>query len=245
MNITSETIIGEVAATFPATIRIFEQHRIDYCCGANRSIAEACAKKNIAVNRLIEQLRQATQAAPASDIQDWTKSSLTALIDHILETHHQYLYSELPRLHQMLSKVIGVHGEEHGETLFPLGVVFEDLEAELESHMFKEERILFPLIAQTEAVKQKNGSPPSFGCGSVNNPIRMMRHEHDNAGNALLEIRRLTSDYTPPEDACNTYRGLFHALHELESDLHLHIHLENNILFPRAIALEETVRRSH
>jgi regulator of cell morphogenesis and NO signaling len=243
MNITSENTVGEVAAAYPSTVRVFEQYHVDYCCGGNRSIAEACAKKNIAVNDLIASLNRAWNEAqsPTSNVQDWTKTGLTELIDYILETHHQYLYSELPRLHQMLSKVIRVHGAGHPESLIPLGRTFEALEAELEGHLLKEERVLFPLIKGTEAAKEKNVSPPEFGCGPVDNPIQVMKHEHDNAGNALLEMRRLTNDYTPPEDACNTYRALFHGLLELESERHQHIHLENNILFPRAITLEKAL----
>jgi len=241
MNITSENTVGEVAIAFPSTIRVFEQYRIDYCCGAAQSIADACSDKGLAVNVLIDRLKQASQETPPPRMRDWTKTSLTELVDHILETHHRYLYDEIPRLRQMVSKVIAVHGEGHPESLIPLGRVFEGLEDELAGHMFKEERVLFPLIKEMESAKESGTSLPEFGCGSVNNPIRVMRYEHDNAGNALSEMRRLTNDYIPPEDACNTYRALFHGLLALEQDLHQHIHLENNILFPRAIALEEVL----
>ncbi len=241
MNITSENTVGEVAVAFPSTIRVFEQYRIDYCCGAAQSIADACSDKGLAVNELIDRLQQASQETSPPHVRDWTKTSLTELVDHILETHHRYLYDEIPRLRQMVSKVIAVHGEEHPESLIPLGRVFEGLEDELAGHMFKEERVLFPLVKEMEVAEAAGTSLPEFGCGSVNNPIRVMRYEHDNAGNALSEMRRLTNDYIPPEDACNTYRALFHGLLALEQDLHQHIHLENNILFPRAIALEEAL----
>lgn len=238
MNITGENTVGEIAAAFPSTIRVFERYYIDYCCNGVQSIADACSRKGIAVADLIAQLKQASQEPPSPNVRDWTKTALTPLVDHILLTHHQYLYDEIPRLRGLLSKVILVHGEEH-PSLIPLGQVFEALKDELAEHMFKEERILFPIIKEMEIV-QKNGTPlPEFGCGSINNPIRVMRHEHDNAGNALSEMRQLTHDYAPPEDACNTYRALFQGLLELEQDLHQHIHLENNILFPRAVALEE------
>lgn len=239
--ITSENTVGEVAVSFPSTSRVFEQHHIDYCCGAYRSIADACAEQNIAVDDLISQLRRVSQEAPPPDVQDWTKTSLTKLIDYILETHHQYLYDEVPRLDQMLSKVIDAHGNRHPESLIPLGGVFNSFEREIEDHLLKEERVLFPLIKEMETAQERGTSLPEFGCGSVNNPVRVMRYEHDNAGNALLEIRRLTDNHTPPEDACNTYRILFHGLLELEQDLHQHIHLENNILFPRVIALEDAL----
>jgi regulator of cell morphogenesis and NO signaling len=241
MNITSQNTVGEVAAAFPSTIQVFEQYRIDYCCGGDQSIADACSKQRVAVDALIDQLKQATQVPPPPHTQDWTKTSLTALVDHILDTHHRYLYDAIPRLHQIVLKVISVHGESHPESLPPLGKVFEALEGELDVHMFKEERVLFPWLKEMESV-QKTGVPPTeVLCGSVNNPIRVMRHEHDNAGHALAEMRRLTDDYTLPEDACNTYRALFQGLVELEGDLHQHIHLENNILFPRAIELEATL----
>lgn len=238
MNLTSESIVSEIAVAFPNTIRIFEQHHMDYCCNGNQSISQACAKQNVVVDVLINQLKQATQKASPSDLPDWTKTSLTELVYHILKTHHRYLSRELPHLHQILSKVINVHGKQHPESLTPLGKVFGALEAELADHMFKEERILFPLIQDMETAKEKGTPLPQSACGSVNNPIRVMLCEHENAGNALAEIRRLTNDYTPPEDACTTYRALFSGLLELEQDLHQHIHLENNILFPRAIALE-------
>lgn len=251
MNITSENAVGEIAVAFPSTIRVFEQYRIDYCCGAAQSIADACSDKGLAVNNLIDQLKQASRSVRAPEggligtppprMRDWTKTSLTELVDHILETHHRYLYDEIPRLRQIVSKVIAVHGEGHPESLIPLGRVFEGLEDELAGHMFKEERVLFPLVKEMEAAEGAGTSLPEFGCGSVNNPIRVMRYEHDNAGNALSEMRRLTNDYIPPEDACNTYRALFHGLLGLEQDLHQHIHLENNILFPRAITLEEAL----
>ena len=246
MNITSKNTVGEVAVVFPGTIRVFEQHHIDYCCSGDQSIAQACAKQGLTVDAVIGELRRASQVedsrytgeTPEANVPNWAETSLTELVYHILGTHHQYLARELPRLRQMLSKVIDVHGDEHPESLTPLGQVFDALEAELASHMMKEERILFPLIQDMETTKEKGTPLPEFGCGSVNNPIRVMEHEHDNAGNALLEIRRLTDDYTPPEDACNTYRALFRGFHALEQDLHQHIHLENNILFPRAAVLE-------
>ena len=158
---------------------------------------------------------------------------MTELCDHIEQTHHAYLRTELPRLGQMIDKVVNAHGASHPK-LHEVQRVFAALCAELEPHMFKEERILFPAIRQLE----QSAATPSFPFGTVANPINVMEHEHDNAGAALSELRTLTADYVPPDDACNTYRAMLDGLRELETNMHQHVHKENNILFPRAIEHE-------
>jgi regulator of cell morphogenesis and NO signaling len=229
--------IGEIAAERPGSIRVFEKYGIDYCCGGKISVADACARSGIAPEALIRELE--TPGAP--DVRtDFEADSvaLSDLIDHILARHHGFLKSELPRLSGLLEKVTGAHGAKHGNSLIPLSRTFGALRSELESHLMKEEMVLFPIIRKLETANEAAKKAGPFHCGSVQNPIRVMEHEHDSAGHALEEMRGLTANYTLPADACNTYRALFTGLRELEADLHQHIHLENNILFPRAAQLE-------
>ena len=215
-----EKTVGEIAAERPASVRLFEKYGIDYCCGGNTSLADACAGRGIAPGQLIAEL----DAAPASspDAQpDWQTASLADLIDHILTRHHARLKTELPRLARLHRAVSAAHGAAHSDSLAPLGETFTALWQELDTHMMKEELVLFPMIRA--------------GHGSVGSPIRVMEHEHDSAARALERMRTITENYTLPADACNSYRALFAGLQELEADLHQHIHLENNILFPRAL----------
>lgn len=235
MTITEQTTVGEVASTVPASVRVFQQFGIDFCCGGGKTLEQACREKGVALQGLLTDVEKAQQPAAASQARDWNSSSLAALIDHILNKHHEFLKAEMPRIAAMLAKVIQVHGNNHPESLHPLDEVYGGLNRELDEHMWKEENILFPLIKQLEQVH--NGRDGAFPGMPVGGPIRMMEMEHESAGEALRQIRELTSAYTPPADACNTYRALLDGLRELEADLHEHIHLENNILFPRALAL--------
>ena len=212
--------VGEIAAENPSSVRVFEKYEIDYCCGGKIPLADACQAKGIPASAVELELAQAA-AGPSADERDWNVAPLDSLIDHILSTHHAYLKRELPRLGSLLAKVLAAHGALHGDSLIPLGHTFDAMRDELVSHMAKEEMILFPAIRN--------------GFRQVSQPIRVMEHEHDSAGRALAAMRKLTGDYTLPPEACNTYRALFNGLAELESDLHTHIHLENNILFPRAL----------
>ena len=222
---TIDKTVGEIAAENPSAASVFEKHGIDYCCGGGRPFEAACREKGLSAGQILAEVEG---ARPAGEGRDWTTAPLAELADHIVNTHHAYLRNALPALGQRLEKVIAAHGPNHGDSLLPLQNAFRGLVEELTAHMMKEEVILFPLIKRIEA-----GQPGSH-CGSVNNPIRVMEYEHDSAANALREMRRVTGDYTLPQDACNTYRALFAGLREMETDLHLHIHLENNILFPRA-----------
>ena len=175
------------------------------------------------------------------DERDWMSAQPGALIGHIIETHHVYLRNELPRLAQMATKVAETHAERHGGSLVPLRDTFLELKSELESHMWKEEMVLFPLVRGLEEAAAAGTKAPPAHCGSVNNPIRVMEQEHQTAEQTLEEMRRITGNYTLPDDACDTYRALFHGLAELEADLRRHIHLENNILFPRSSRLEASL----
>lgn len=223
--------VGQLVAQRPARARVFERYGIDYCCGGQTPLETACAAKGLDADQLLHEL-DALEAGAAEET-DWTSATMGELIDHIVGTHHAYLQGQLPRLLAMAGKVVDVHGERHPE-LDEVRTVFEELAGELTSHLAKEEQILFPMIKELETA----ASAPCFHCGTVKNPIRVMEHEHDQAGHALARLRRLTNDYTPPTDACNTYRTLLAGLAELEADLHQHIHKENNILFPRAAAAE-------
>jgi len=224
--------VGSWVAQHPQTSRVFESHQIDYCCGGGKSLEQACHDRQVDAQQIVEELEQAIAGAE-KPAEDWLQAPLTDLCDHIEQTHHAYLRTELPRLTQMIAKVVAAHGESHPK-LHDVKRVFAELCAELEPHMFKEERILFPAIRLME----QSAASPSFPFGTVANPIRIMEHEHDNAGDALSQLRTLTGDYGPPADACNTYRAMLDGLRELEADMHQHIHKENNILFPRGIELE-------
>jgi regulator of cell morphogenesis and NO signaling len=232
---TTQQTVGEIAAGTPSAVRVFEKYGIDYCCGGKRPLEDACRQRGVSAESVLAEVKS---AATRTTARDWTSAPLAELIAHIVGTHHEYLRSEMPRLRRRLAKVIEVHGGKHPETLHPLGAVYAGLEEELDGHMRKEEMVLFPAIEQMEAAKVAGTAPFPLPFGTVNNPIRMMVYEHDNAGNALEEMRRVTGGYTLPEGACPTFRALYEGLRELEADLHQHIHLENNILFPRAIRLE-------
>ena len=229
---TSEQTVGEIAARQPASVRIFEKYRIDFCCGGRIPLEDACVRAGVEPAAVLQEIETASAQTP--DATDWQNAPIDTLIDHILQTHHVYMKTELPRLESMLAKVASVHGDR----LPALAPVFGPLKQELEGHLMKEEMVLFPLIrVLAEANRSGLPAPPSH-CGSVRNPLRVMLMEHDHAGDALGDLRRLTNNYTLPEGACNTFRALYHGLTEMEADLHQHIHLENNILFPRAAALE-------
>jgi regulator of cell morphogenesis and NO signaling len=235
MPLKTEKTLGEIAAENPAAVRVFEKHHLDFCCHGDRPLEQACREKGLSPEQLLAELK-GTHVAEES--QDWAAAPLAALADHIVSRHHNYLREELPSLGRTTAKVIEAHGRNHSDSLVPLQHAFEGLAAELTAHMMKEEMILFPLIKKLEAARKEGSIFSGAPGGSIGNPIRVMEHEHDSAAAALEQMRQVTSDYTLPPDACNTYRNLFQRLTALESDLHLHIHLENNILFPRASRLE-------
>lgn len=235
ITITENSTVGEVAGSVPASVRVFQQYGIDFCCGGGKTLAQACEEKGVPVERVLARVEQAQQPAGGEQTADWNSTSLAKLIDHILAKHHAYLWAELPRLDTMLAKVIEAHGQKHPESLHPLGKLYAGLRRELQEHMWKEENILFPLIKQLEEAHKGGGrNLPGMPVGG---PIQMMEIEHEAAGNALRQMREVTSGYQVPPDGCATYRALLDGLKTLEDDLHEHIHLENNILFPRAMKL--------
>lgn len=237
-TITTQSRLGELVAERPGRAKLLEKYGLDYCCHGKRQIAEVCAEKNLDMEGFLQELRQSDEDRPA-DESDWRTAPMGQLADHIVATHHAYLNENLPRLHNLILKVLHAHGSKHPE-LARLLDVFTELRSELESHMLKEEKILFPLIRQLETA----GTLLPMHCGSVNNPIRVMEHEHDTAGAALEALRALTNHYTPPANVCNTYRVMLDGLAELEADLQTHIHKENNILFPRAAKREAELAAS-
>lgn len=234
-TLTAEKTVGELLRERPARSRVFEDLGIDYCCGGKKPLAEACAKKGHDVDEVLEAINKADSTDSVEDSTDYALMPLDELADHIVATHHAYLVRELPRLQAMSAKVAKVHGESD-ERLGQLESVVNALVDELTSHMMKEERILFPVIRLLE----QTDSLPYMPFGTIANPIRAMEAEHDTVGGALEDMHRLTDAYTPPDWACNTYRALLDGLHELEVDLHQHIHKENNLLFPGALAVEES-----
>jgi len=232
--------VGQLVVDRPSRARIFEKFGIDYCCGGGKPLREAIEQAGLNANSVLAELQReqnASDSQPAGQ-RDWATASLSNLCDHIEQTHHAYLRQELPRLEFLTAKVASRHGQRRPE-LIQIRDIFASLKAEMESHMIKEERILFPMCRQLDNADRL----PQFHCGSVSNPISVMIREHDDAGDALSRIRVLSNNYTAPDDACNTYHALFHSLHQLERDMHQHVHKENNILFPRAIQAEKQLTR--
>ena len=237
--ITTDMTVRDVATELPQSTRIFEKLKIDYCCGGSRPLGEACVSAGLDVHNVMEMLAQVTQSKSQKDFQN---TSLAELITHILDTHHVFTKSEMVRLQSLADKVLHVHGGNHPE-LIHLDELLTRLCADLKPHMFKEEQVLFPYIVATEEAASQKRAIPFAPFGTVNNPIRMMMMEHDTAGQILRELRALTSDYKVPADACISYKTLYEALEDFERDLHEHIHLENNILFPKALNLENGLNR--
>jgi len=233
MSIAATKTVRELAVEVPNATRIFEELGIDYCCCGDRPLEEACASAKVAVDDVLRALEQGSDASASVTACDWNTTSLCELVDHIVNRHHTFVKSETPRLQKLIAKVAGVHGQNHPE-LQQVQTAFSELADELAAHMLKEERILFPYVKQ-----MTGGAGCGPSCfGTVQNPIRVMMLEHDNAGEKLREIRWATNNYKLPTDACVSYSSLFAALVEFEQDLHQHIHLENNILFPRVVRME-------
>jgi regulator of cell morphogenesis and NO signaling len=241
MRLAETTTVAELAANSLAAVRVFEKFGIDYCCGGKRPLAEVCKEKGYDAQAIQRELDAAAGGAPAAE-RDWNTAPLKELAQHIVNTHHEYLRRELPAIQMRLDKVFRVYNQRYGPTLLGLPEVFAGLREELETHTRKEEMILFPAIGACEAAVQSGQPLPSLPFGTVANPIHVMEADHESAGQALAEIRKITRGFELPEYACVTYRALMSGLDELERDLHMHIHLENNILFPRAQELESSSR---
>jgi regulator of cell morphogenesis and NO signaling len=232
MELTASTTVAAIAAAEPATIKVFQRHHIDFCCGGRIPVSEACADHDLDTDTLLAELR-AVRAA-ADDPADWRLAPLKDLVAHIQARYHVPLRAELPRLSAMMEKVVSRHGKRMPETLLPLQEQFESLRRELIEHMAKEDTVLFPAVLALEA-NAADGA--CAGWSWIEQPIDVMETEHEAAGAALATMRKLTQGYAPPEDACPTFRGLYYGLSELERDMHMHVHLENHVLFPRATRL--------
>ena len=229
--------IGEFVAEDYRTAAVFSKYGIDFCCKGHRTIDEVCTKKGLDKTVLLDSLSAVLniRADQAIDYRSWPLDLLT---DYIEKKHHRYVEETIPILLQFLDKLRKVHGERHPE-LFRVYELFTMTAGALSQHMKKEELILFPFIRKMVKVRLNEDTLERPHFGTIENPITMMRHEHDEEGDRFREIAGITGNYIPPEDACNTYRVAFKMLDEFEQDLHLHIHLENNILFPAAIELQE------
>ena len=239
MSVTTEKTVRELALENPAATRVFEKLGIDYCCGGNQSLEQACRAANLPVDQVLDSLEMAEQTTRVTQkIHDWQREPLGDLVAHINTTHHKYTREEIARLGPLFEKVCSVHGQNHPELLH-VRASFTGLAQELTMHMMKEEMVLFPYIVRMEeaVIQHEPVLPPPFG--SVQNPVAMMEREHESAGAALRAMRQASNGYATPLDACVSYQTLYKTLSEFEADLHRHIHLENNILFPRAIAMEQ------
>ncbi|MFL6213076.1 MAG: iron-sulfur cluster repair di-iron protein [Blastocatellia bacterium] len=236
MTFQATKTVREIAVEMPAATRLFEKLGIDYCCGGGRPLTEACASAGLEIDKVVASLEQ-IGAATQADARDWRTASLNDLITHINDTHHVFTREELGRIEPLLAKVSRVYGERRPE-LPRIEAIFLELKRELLPHLMKEEQVLFPYVRQLELAVAGVTTRPASCFGTVQNPVRLMMMEHDAAGDMLRQLRELSNDFTPPADACVSYQTLYRALEELEQDLHQHIHLENNILFPRAIEVE-------
>lgn len=237
MTANMQRTVGEIAFEIPGATRVFESVGIDYCCGGKRSLRDACEVAGVDAETMLESLRTLEVATPGEPGAGLAGYSLERLVGHIVETHHAFTVRELVRLEGLLRKVRDAHERNHPE-LADVAFAFSRLFADLMPHMHREERVLFPYIVAMERAAAAGDPPPPAPFGTVANPVRMMMTEHETAGDLLTELRAATANYELPEGACATYRALFEGLQELERDLHEHIHLENNLLFPRAVELE-------
>lgn len=222
MNIDRETKVGQIATEHPLATRVFARYGIDFCCGGGKPLGEVCAVRGLDTHAILDEIWKELATPEASAVR-WDQAPLGDLVEHILVTYHASLKEELPRLEAMARKVVDVHRDKQPEALPELLSVFLGLKDELEQHMVKEERILFPMIRSGQGANTQG-------------PISVMEHEHAAVGRDLSRLRKLTNDYEVPAEACNTWRALWHGLSTLEGALQQHIHLENNILFPRALA---------
>ena len=238
METITEKTVRDIAIENPSSVRVFESLGIDYCCGGKRPLSEACSHANIDVDRVLELLATAHRDSQAPGVGEWRDKPLGDLIAHIIETHHAFVRRETPRIASLLTKVAAKHGPLHPE-INQIEPLFTAIAQELSTHMLKEEQVLFPYVSRMEQATLSGNPIPEAFFGSVQRPIANMVAEHDDAGALLSQISELSDGYTTPSGACPTFLALYRGLEEFERDLHQHIHLENNILFPRAIEMEQ------
>ncbi len=235
----NERTVGELAVERPDSIRVFEAWKIDYCCGGLTPLAEACAGADKTVDEFMAAL-EALSTVPESADTEWQSGTLTSIAARIVSTYHAYTREELQTIDPLAAKVLSVHGARRPELAEVLRLIRE-LSADMLPHMLKEEQVLFPYVDQMEESAKGQRPAPTPFFGTVRNPVRMMMVEHDRVGELLGRLRQVTNDYIAPEDVCFSYRELYRRLPELETRTHEHIHVENNLYFPRAVALEDRV----
>jgi regulator of cell morphogenesis and NO signaling len=233
--------LGQLVAGDPSKARVFKKFGLDFCCGGKKTVKEACTEKGLDVNKVEQELRETGKAVASRPLpyNDWPLDFLT---DYIVNTHHSYVKQSLPDIKAYAEKVMKVHGRHHPE-LAAIWQLVKEVSDELTEHLYKEERILFPYIKTLVAARNDGQPLEKAGFGTVQNPIHMMETEHEMVGNHLARIRELSRNYLLPEDACASYTLLYKMLEEFEEDLHLHVHLENNILFPKALEMERQLRK--
>ncbi len=230
--------VREIALEMPVTTRVFEEFKIDYCCHGNTMFDDACRNVGASPDAVMRKIDGILEVSNNKEF-DWlADTTLTELVDYILDKHHVYTKEEIKQLTPLMAKVASRHSE-HNPYLLELKNLFQDICDDLGPHMMKEEMVLFPYIEELESNLSKHipGLSPPFG--TVLNPVRMMKNEHEEVGELLSKMRAVSNDYTLPEGACPSFTALYHRFVEFERDLHQHIHLENNLLFPRAIELEQ------
>lgn len=241
MNFKTENTLAEIVRADYRAARVFEKYKLDFCCKGNRPLQEAASERSLDASRILNEISD-TLNTPAQIETESQKSPetlpLDELAEHIVKTHHGYLRGIMPFIYSHSQKVKDVHGKNHPEVI-KIADIYEQIQEELNSHMMKEEMMLFPFIVKLAEAKRQGVKIAQPPFGSVVNPISVMEREHTGAGDGLYSIRELSDNFTPPEDACSTYRVLFKEIEEFEADLHRHIHLENNILFPKSIELEK------
>lgn len=235
-----ESKVGDLVKANIKYAHVFKNYNIDFCCGGGITVERACLKSNVDVKEIEKALGLVNdQGDPADNFDQWNSGKLC---DYIVNTHHLYVTRAIPMIQSYINKVSAVHGHAAPE-LYRISEIFNEVDAELTAHMNKEEQVLFPYIKNSEAAATSNIPSPRPPFGSVKNPIRMMESEHETAGALMKQIAQLSNQYVMPEWGCNTFKALYDKLNEFEQDLHIHIHLENNILFPKAIAMEEEINR--
>jgi len=240
MNATFETTIRDIVADDFRAAAVFQKFAIDFCCGGDRTLTDVCRENGLSAETVLADLARACGPA-ASDAPRYADWDVGTLVAHIVDHHHTYVREALPVIKAHTEKVARVHGERHAE-MVEVDRLFGGVVAEMTSHMFKEEQILFPFIVALDRAAREGGPAPRAPFGTVGNPIRMMEDEHESAGGAMARIRELTNAYTSPEDGCTTFRVCLQELAAFERDLHTHVHLENNVLFPKALRLESGAR---
>jgi len=236
MTFSGNSKVNEIALANPGARHVLEDAGIDYCCGGGKSLAEACQRANVPPEEILRQLERNSERVGPGEVQ-WRSAPLAELTRHIRERHHQYVREVTPRLCGLLAKIREKHGRNHRE-LGEIEKLFEELAREMQMHMRKEEQILFPFIDALERAACSGGVPELPFFQTVRNPIYSMMKEHDSAGERMRQIRSASDNFKPPADACTSYQAAYQGLGDFEKDLHLHVHLENNILFPRAVKLE-------